>query len=135
MNVNVDLSFLLQVQTIIAFFGALDFCPLYNVPLFLYRDSTDPLKSFTTLLVLSVLLDSVWFMLHWGDFPRGSYSFVLFLNVLNLLGKPLSIVWALDYLKTRGGDLRWPGVGNLNPGVILGQSSNENSSSGAYERI
>ncbi|KAI8388123.1 uncharacterized protein BYT42DRAFT_559018 [Radiomyces spectabilis] len=105
-----NLATLLGVHLGLSLFGALASNPTYNIPVFFFgiwaynfRDSNAPLKTFTGVLALSILLDVVWFILH-GHNPaqESGFVFVMIMNIISLLVKPISVFAAINTLQSRG---------------------------------
>ncbi|KAI7870914.1 hypothetical protein BDF14DRAFT_1310680 [Spinellus fusiger] len=65
--------------------------------------SNTPIKTFTGVLSLSILLDIVWLMLHGGN-PLGErgFAFATGMNILSLIVKPVSVLAAVNTIQGRG---------------------------------
>ncbi|KAG1048200.1 hypothetical protein G6F46_011769 [Rhizopus delemar] len=105
-----NLASLLGLHLSLSLFGSIATNPTYNLPIFFfgtwaynYRDSNSPLKTFTLILGLSVLLDLIWFYLHSGN-PQGEsgYKFAIFFNTVSFIFKPISIYASMANLQERG---------------------------------
>ncbi|GAB5590427.1 hypothetical protein Unana1_05327 [Umbelopsis nana] len=127
-----SLTTLLGLHLLFALFGSIASNPNYNIPIYFFgiwayhhRDSNAPIKTFTVALGLSVILDIVWFSLH-GHNPldeRG-FSFALAMNIISLIGKPVTLFASIGAIQNRGDNL---GVGSWSeaPGAFPG----------SYERV
>ncbi|ORE06381.1 hypothetical protein BCV72DRAFT_305577 [Rhizopus microsporus var. microsporus] len=105
-----NLASLLGLHLALSLFGAVASNPTYNIPIFFfgfwaynYHESSSPLKTFTGILGLSILLDSIWFYLHSGN-PQGEsgFGFALFFNYISFFVKPLSVYAGIVQLQERG---------------------------------
>ncbi|EIE84587.1 hypothetical protein RO3G_09297 [Rhizopus delemar RA 99-880] len=112
-----NLASLLGLHLTLSLFGAVASNPTYNIPIFFfgtwaynYRESNAPLKTFTGVLGLSILLDLIWFYLHGGN-PQGEsgFGFAMFFNVISFIIKPMTVYTSVGSLQERGDPL---GAGN-----------------------
>ncbi|KAI8334690.1 hypothetical protein BC941DRAFT_431899 [Chlamydoabsidia padenii] len=108
-----NLATLLGFHLGVSLFGAVSSSPSYNIPIFFfgiwaynYHESNSPIKTFTGCLVLSILLDIVWFILHSGNPQNESgYTFALVMNVVSLMTKPVTVFAAVTTIQNRGDSL------------------------------
>ncbi|CAO3648940.1 unnamed protein product [Cunninghamella blakesleeana] len=105
-----SLASLLAVHLGLSLFGGLATNPTYNIPIFFFGvyafnncDSTSPIKLFTKVLSLSIVLDIFWFILH-GSNPQNEsgFGFAMIMNIISLIGKPITVFSAINTIQTRG---------------------------------
>ncbi|KAG1470868.1 hypothetical protein G6F56_002441 [Rhizopus delemar] len=105
-----NLASLLGLHLGLSLFGAIASNPTYNIPIFFfgtwaynYRESSAPLKTFTGVLGLSVILDLIWFYLHGGNTQGESgFKLAMFFNVISFIFKPISVYAGIGELQERG---------------------------------
>ncbi|KAG2180561.1 hypothetical protein INT44_003565 [Umbelopsis vinacea] len=127
-----SLTTLLSIHVLLALLGSIASNPSYNIAIFLFgiwaynnRDSNAPIKTFTATLAFSVIIDIVWFSLH-GHNPldeRG-FGFALAMNIISLIGKPVTLFACVGALQSRGDSLS-VGAWSEAPGAFPG----------SYERV
>ncbi|KAG2174222.1 hypothetical protein INT43_004243 [Umbelopsis isabellina] len=127
-----SLTTLLSLHLVLSLFGAIAHNPTYNIPIFFFgywafnfHDSNAPIKTFTAALALSIILDIVWFSLH-GHNPsdeRG-FAFALAMNIISLIGKPVTLFASVGAIQNRGETLNVGGWSEA-PGAFPGN----------YERV
>ncbi|ORZ02831.1 hypothetical protein BCR43DRAFT_520082 [Syncephalastrum racemosum] len=130
-----NLATLLGLHLGLSLFGSLASCPVYNLPIYFfgiwaynYHESNAPIKTFTGVLALSILLDVFWFILH-GSNPQGESGFVfaMVMNIISLVGKPITVFAGINTIQSRGD--------SLNVGGGAGWSDAPGAFPGAYQTV
>ncbi|KAI9300275.1 hypothetical protein BJ944DRAFT_273280 [Cunninghamella echinulata] len=105
-----SLASLIALHLGLSLFGALASNPTYNIPIFFFgiwafnnRETTSPIKTFTWVLSLSIVLDIFWFILHGGNPQNESgFGFAMIMNIISLIGKPVTVFSAINTIQSRG---------------------------------
>ncbi|KAI8139818.1 hypothetical protein BJV82DRAFT_236932 [Fennellomyces sp. T-0311] len=118
-----NLATLLGLHLGLSLFGSLSTCPVYNLPIYFfgiwaynYHDSNAPIKTFTGVLALSIILDVVWFILHGGGEHENGFVFCMVMNIISLIGKPITVFAGINTIQSRGDSFQ---VGDA-PGAFPG---------------
>ncbi|KAG0183309.1 hypothetical protein DFQ28_000967 [Apophysomyces sp. BC1034] len=108
-----NLASLLGLHLGLSLFGAIASNPTYNIPIFFfgiwaynYHESNSPIKTFTSVLALSIALDVIWFILHGGNTTgEAGFTFAMVMNIISLVCKPISVFAAINTIQSRGDSL------------------------------
>ncbi|KAI9496751.1 hypothetical protein BDB00DRAFT_807001 [Zychaea mexicana] len=130
-----NLATLLGLHLGLSLFGSLSTCPVYNLPIYFfgiwaynYHESNAPIKTFTGVLALSIVLDVLWFILH-GSPPTDSarnpidresgFVFCMVMNIISLIGKPITVFAGINTIQSRGDSFQVGGWSDA-PGAFPG---------------
>ncbi|KAL1927412.1 hypothetical protein VTP01DRAFT_4041 [Rhizomucor pusillus] len=102
-------------------------CPVYNLPIYFfgiwaynYHESNAPIKTFTGVLALSIVLDVVWFSLHGHNpYNESGFTFSMIMNIISLIGKPITVFAGINTIQSRGDTLHVGGWSEA-PGAFPG---------------
>ncbi|KAI7851900.1 hypothetical protein BDC45DRAFT_571487 [Circinella umbellata] len=122
-----NLATLIGLHLGLSLFGSIATCPIYNLPIYFfgiwaynYHDSNAPLKTFTGVLALSIILDVLWFILHGGGrHEESGFVFCMVMNIISLIGKPITVFAAINTIQSRGDSFQVGGWSEA-PGAFPG---------------
>ncbi|KAI9323696.1 hypothetical protein BX666DRAFT_1889477 [Dichotomocladium elegans] len=113
-----DLATLLGLHLGLALLGSISTCPVYNLPLYFFgtwaynhHESNSPIKTFTNILAMTILLDIIWFWLHGStlkasndiEIPHESgFTFCMIMNIISLIIKPITVMSSIQTIRNRG---------------------------------
>ncbi|KAG2227444.1 hypothetical protein INT45_007469 [Circinella minor] len=122
-----NLATLLGLHLGLSLFGSIATCPIYNLPIYFfgiwaynYHDSNAPIKTFTGVLALSIILDVLWFILHGGGpHEESGFVFCMVMNIISLIGKPITVFAGINTIQSRGDSFQVGGWSEA-PGAFPG---------------